>query len=190
MESVTQSNLKLILEKLESEDIEEKILAIKDLGDMDNDEAIMALNNVLGDDDPQVRFQAAEALARIGEPAVPFLLETMKHDESARRYAILALKKIGDPRVIRDLIAALDDGDWGVRKVAARTLGELKAVDALEPLIKTLEDDDWGVRLAAVRSLGDLQDQRAIEPIKKARRKARGDKDFKKAANKALKKIG
>ncbi len=57
----------------------------------------------------------------------------------------------------------------------------------MEPLIAALDDEDWGVKLAAVRSLGDLGDERAIEPIKKARRK--GDKDFKKAANKSLKKI-
>jgi len=40
-----------------------------------------------------------------------------------------------------------------------------------------------------MKALGDIGDEKAIDPIKKARRKATGDKDFKKVANKALKKI-
>ena len=39
------------------------------------------------------------------------------------------------------------------------------------------------------KALGDIGDKKAIDPIKKARRAATGDKDFKKVANKALKKI-
>jgi HEAT repeat protein len=59
----------------------------------------------------------------------------------------------------------------------------------VDPLLETLEDEDWGVRLAVMKALGDIGDEKAIDPIKKARRKATGDKDFKKVANKALKKI-
>ena len=51
-----------------------------------------------------------------------------------------------------------------------------------------LEEEDWGVLLAAIRALGDMEVEEAITPIKKARRKEK-DKDFKKAANKAIKKI-
>jgi HEAT repeat protein len=65
-------------------------------------------------------------------------------------------------------------------------MGDAKALD---PLIETLNDEDWGVKMAALKALGDIGDERAIDPIKKARRAATGDKDFKKVANKALKKI-
>jgi HEAT repeat protein len=65
-------------------------------------------------------------------------------------------------------------------------MGDAKA---LNPLIETLGDEDWGVRMAALKALGDIGDERAVDPIKKARRAATGDKDFKKVANKALKKI-
>jgi hypothetical protein len=40
------------------------------------------------------------------------------------------------------------------------------------------------------KALGDLKDERAIDPLKKARRAAKGDKEFKKVATKAIKKIG
>ncbi len=61
---------------------------------------------------------------------------------------------------------------------------------AVEPLIEALQDDDWGVRLAVANALGDLKDERAIDSLKKARRAAKGDKEFKKVATKSLKKIG
>jgi HEAT repeat protein len=91
--------------------------------------------------------------------------------------------------VVNHLIDALKDDDWGVRKFSAKSLGEMEALIAVEPLIKTLEDEDWGVRVAATKALGDIGDKRAVDPIKKARRKARGDKEYKKVANKALKKF-
>ena len=37
--------------------------------------------------------------------------------------------------------------------------------------------------------MGDIGDEKAIDPIKKARRAATGDKEFKKVANKSIKKI-
>ena len=56
-------------------------------------------------------------------------------------------------------------------------------------MIELLQDEDWGVKVAATRALGDLGDERAVDPIKKARRKATGDKDYKKVANRVLKKF-
>ena len=45
------------------------------------------------------------------------------------------------------------------------------------------------MRLAVAKALGDIGDERAIDPVKKARRAAKGDKEFKKVATKALKKM-
>ena len=51
--------------------------------------------------------------------------------------------------MIKHLINALKDDDWGVRKFSAKSLGEMEAIESVESLIETLEDDDWGVRVAA-----------------------------------------
>ena len=64
------------------------------------------------------------------------------------------------------------------------------STEAVEPLIEALKDEDWGVRTAVAKALGDIGDERAIDPVKKARRAAKGDKEFKKVATKALKKMG
>ena len=97
---------------------------------------------------------------------------------------------MGDDNVVDHLIDALKDDDWSVRKTSAKSLGEMGSQKAVEPLINTLQDDDWGVRCSAAKALGDLKDEAAIDPLKKARRAAKGDKEFKKVATKALKKIG
>ncbi|MGZ7068582.1 MAG: HEAT repeat domain-containing protein, partial [Methanobacterium sp.] len=91
--------------------------------------------------------------------------------------------------VVDTLIEALNDENFAVRKFAAKALGEIGDIKAVDPLIETINDEDWGVKMATLKALGDLGDEKAIDPIKKARRAATGDKDFKKVANKALKKI-
>ena len=84
-------------------------------------------------------------------------------------------------------VDAVEDEDFGVRKVAVRALGELQAEDELDTIAKCLEDEDWGVRLAAIQALGDLATDDSIKLIKDAR-KSEEDKDFKKSCNKAIKK--
>jgi len=169
-----------------NEKLGEKIIMINKLPQ--TLESVNVLVDLLEDESHNVRFAAAEKLAEFGEISLEKLIRILKEGEGPiRRYATFALKKIGDPKVTDHFINALEDEDWGVRKFAARALGELGDKRAVEPLIGALEDEDWGVRLAAVRSLGDLKDERAVEPIKRARRK--GDKEFKKAANQALRKI-
>ena len=92
---------------------------------------------------------------------------------------------MGDEDVVEHLIEALEDDDWSVRKTSAKSLGEMESKDAVEPLIEALKDEDWGVRTAVAKALGDIGDERAIDPLKKARRAAKGDKEFKKVATKS-----
>ena len=97
------------------------------------------------------------------------------------------LKETGDKKVIPYFVEATNDEDFGVRKVAVRSLGELQAEEELDAIAKCLEDEDWGVRLAAIQALGDIATDDSIKLIKDAR-KAESDKDFKKSCNKAIKK--
>jgi HEAT repeat protein len=154
------------------------------------DNLIKSLIEQFEDEDPQVRLEAAKKLGEVGEEAVDPLVQLLKSDnDQMRKYATVALKSMGSEEVADNLILALKDEDFGVRKFSAKALGELKSSKAVNPLIETLDDEDWGVRLAVMKALGDIGDEAAIDPLKKARRKATGDKDFKKVANKALKKI-
>ena len=155
-----------------------------------SDDAIDLLINTFNDENPHVRFQAAKSLSQIGTPAIKPLIEALKEDDvRVQKYVILSLKDIGDDTVATELIDSLSSDDFAIRKFAAKALGEMEVKSAVDPLIELLTDDDWGVRASATKALGDIKDKKAIDPIKKARRAATGDKDYKKVANKALKKI-
>lgn len=187
---MTDLDMETLINKLESPKKEERMEAVKTLGTIKVDASVDALIKTFNDDDPEVRLQATKSLALIGDLSVKPLVEQLKVEEGyGRRYATYALKDIGDAAAVQNLIQALKDDDWGVRKFSALALGEIGDKQATEPIIALLEDEDWGVKVAATRALGDLKDERAIDPIKKARRKATGDKEYKKVANKVLKKL-
>lgn len=92
-----------------------------------------------------VRETAADALARIGDAAVPSLVETLQDpDRDVRAQAARALARMG-PRAepaIPALIAALNDSDKEVRMGAARALGQIgpAAAEAVPDLIKAIKD--------------------------------------------------
>jgi len=66
---------------------------------------------------------------------------------------------------VSQLINKLNDPDIGVRKMAAKSLGETKDPRAVEPLINALKDTDRNVQDEAFRALGEIKDPRAVEPM-------------------------
>ena len=128
--------------------------------------AVPALIQALRDRSENVRFAAAEALGKLGDPqAVPALIQALgDSDWYVRRAAAEALVKIGTPAVPA-LIRALGDSDSDVRAVAAWALVKI-GTPAVPALIKAL--GDWwseNVRRAAAEALGDLGDPQAVPPL-------------------------
>ena len=163
--------------------IEEAIEALKD-GDVATRK--MAIESLEKVNDESII--AAEILGNLGDVAVDKLIEEFtKAEGKDKRFLAFALKETEDEKVIPYFVEAIDDDDFGVRKVAVRALGELQAEDELDSIAKCLEDEDWGVKLAAIQALGDLASDESIKLIKQAR-KSEDDKDFKKSCNKAIKK--
>jgi HEAT repeat protein len=85
------------------------------------------------------------ALARIGEPAVPALIETLNdRDPKVRAAAAMALARIGSQAkaAVPALIKALKDKDPDVRREAARALGQMgpAAQEAVPALLEALRD--------------------------------------------------
>ncbi|MEW5819294.1 MAG: HEAT repeat domain-containing protein [Cyanobacteriota bacterium] len=102
------------------------------LGELRAHEAIKPLIQILGEDDPVIRKNATEALAKIGDPA------------------------------INALINALESENWVVRNSASIALGELvnyshgKILRAISHLTKRLRDSNWIVRSSAATSIGKI----------------------------------
>ena len=86
-----------------------------------------------------------EAVAQVGAPAVPALIQALGDGwESVRAAACEALGAIGTPQVVPALIRALGDGDRDVRDAARWALGRIgdpQAVPALEKVAR--RDFSW-----------------------------------------------
>ena len=176
------------INNLSDDDVKVRKEAIESLVGITDEEAIEPLIKATTDESAQVRFKAAEILGNMGDVAVDQLIEEFENAEGKdKRFLAFALKETGDKKVIPYFVEATNDEDFGVRKVAVRSLGELQAEEELDAIAKCLEDEDWGVRLAAIQALGDIATDDSIKLIKDAR-KAESDKDFKKSCNKAIKK--
>lgn len=172
-----------------SEDV--RSCAAEVLGELNDPKAIESLTVALKDKNTYVRISADRALDKMGwvpdndeiaayywiskhdfkkciamgAPAVGPLIFTIRNNENLRSYAEEALSKITDPNSIEQLIAALEEPNFYIRKSAADALGNIKDPRAVEPLIKALKNSDCSIRIKAAVSLGEIGDARALEPL-------------------------
>jgi HEAT repeat protein len=173
---------------------------------------------LLADEQYEVRYLVALALAEIGEPAVPPLMKLIRSPvEAVQQNAASVLVRVGGPSV-DSLILLLQEKDKVLRRLAVWALGEISDVRAIEPMIGLMKDWDpgvrtaaintltrmWGpvvdpllellkdwsaqVRISAVEALGRMRDRRAIVPI--AGMLSHKEPDVREAAAEALSSIG
>ena len=163
--------------------------AVRALGKLGDERAVGSLIATLKDSGWYVREKAAEALWKLGEPAVEPLIAALKDtDSDVRRGAAKALGQLVDPRAVEPLIEALKDTDSDVRRGAAEALGQLEDPRAVEPLIEALKDTDSNVRRGTAEALGQLGDPRAVELLIAALKDS--DSDVRCRAAAALGKLG
>jgi hypothetical protein len=122
---------------------------------------------------------AAEALVRIGKPAVPALIATLKYgDWGVRKKAAETLGEIGDDSAVPALIAALKEGGRGENYWMATDWAAEAAVEALvkigkaavPALIAALTDKDKYMRYWAAKALVKIGDVSAVPALKTADR--------------------
>jgi cyclophilin family peptidyl-prolyl cis-trans isomerase/HEAT repeat protein len=99
---------------------------------------VPAIANQLRSPDAEIRWQAANALARIRENVAA---------------------------IVPALLPLLDDKEPLVRANAARALGVAKDAKALEALLKLLSDKDERVVASAINALSAIGDAKAVQPL-------------------------
>jgi HEAT repeat protein len=102
---------------------------------------------------------SSDALASIGPPAVPRLIEALADPSpEVRIEAVRALGNIADVRAIEPLRRATDDSNEVVRATAVRALGAFSDPRAAEALTAVLKDfrREQEIRLNAAAILDDL----------------------------------
>jgi HEAT repeat protein len=117
------------------------------------------------------------ALVHLGPPAVPALIEALRHaaadpgakgSENTRRSALRALGRIRDLRALGPLSEALRDPNALMRAEAVSALATLEDSQTVGPLIEALGDPYEKVRERAARALAKLGDVRAVDPMIRA----------------------
>lgn len=119
---------------------------------------INTLIQKLKDKDSDVRWKAADKLARIGTPAVAPLITALRNEDAdIRLWVASILGKIKDPRAIEPLIVALKDDNSDVRDKAAWALSQI-GLPAVELLIDALNSENLNVRKGATWALTQIKD--------------------------------
>jgi HEAT repeat protein len=148
----------------------------------------------LGPADPEVGLLVAEALAGLGEPAVPALLKVLGgKDERARRGALVAVGLLGRhaAAAVPDLLDLLATDDPAARKLAGEALRRSApwARDYVPEILDRLRFGKPEVRWAAASVLARIGPaaKGAVEALKEMR--AEGDEQLASAAAEALARI-
>jgi HEAT repeat protein len=136
---------------------EVRLQAIQALGEIGDARAVKPLLIVLLEKSVIESREAAEALRKIGTPAVESLIAALKGENAdTRGKAATELGKIGDARAIEPLIAAMKDKNANVREAAVVALGKIGDARAVKPLISALGDEWFDIAKAAAEALETL----------------------------------
>jgi HEAT repeat protein len=118
----------------------------------------------------QSRRKKQEIVRKLGQldqeatpAAIPVLCRLLREDQdvAVRRYAAMALGRLGHADASSFLISALSDPDDPTKQWAARALGQIRARDGVDALRQVLSSPVAGLRGWAAWSLGEIGDQRA-----------------------------
>lgn len=154
-----------LIARLSSRDPDTRYQVAECLGKAGEPAAVGPLAALLEDPESGVRWKAAEALGRLGSPAVGPLTESLEAgDVDARWMAAVALGDIADPAAVPALVAALNDDDDYVRSRAALALAAI-GKPAEETLIAGLATGNERVRWGAALALGRLGGSGAVEAL-------------------------
>jgi cellulose synthase operon protein C len=156
--------------------------ALSALSRIASSEALTALMRALGSDDAELVEASRAALVRVGEPAVPPLIECLKGQPalSLAEGCALALGKIRAKKAGAVIASAMGRGV--LRPVAGLVaLGDLSDPSNLSVVLERLSDVDPLVRKSAIEAglalLDPAQpDGRAVEPIVRALERARSSR--------------
>ncbi len=148
------------------------------LGNKRSPESFEALVELLKSDrDHNVRAEAANALSKYGDIAIPHLVEAFRLDESwlVRRSILAPLTEMSYPDALYDICSySLAAEDQTVQEAAIDSLGMLagssKQTEALQQLLSLVSADRWRIRsrvALSLRKFNDPQAKAALHYLKK-----------------------
>lgn len=137
----------------ETEDLEIRWFVVRILGEFNEPEVVISLVKLLEQtQEEELAIMSAQALAKIGQPAISGLIELVK-DEKSRLLAVKSLAQIRRSEVIEPLLSVVDDSIAEVRVTAIEALGSFHHKNLIPVFIKALQDTSFSVRKEAVIAL-------------------------------------
>lgn len=133
-------------------------------------QTLYALNWMPRTPGEQIPFYVARGdfkrVSMFGALAINALAVVLRTGSDERRVAAAnTLAELGEPSVVKLLVAALKDREAAVRSAAINGLARMGDVQAVSGLLPLLNDHDRNVRVAAVSALGQLADKAAITAL-------------------------
>jgi HEAT repeat protein len=161
-------------------DVNRRQMLVEALRQLRDPRAIEPLMQVFVENDDLARLRFfADALVRIGEPAVDALTARLRveHDSNRKQVLAEALMQIGDKRAIEPLIEAFKDKDWRVRKAEVTALAQIADVQSLLLALKAANEiKGFGNDLLCILRNSIVQfSSDAVEPLLTALDSWRGD---------------
>ena len=107
---------------------------------------------------------AKEALGKMGETAMPRLVEKMDTQDARSMLALVDIFKLIGRPAVPYVVGALGAEDPFERRLAARALGEMKDSTAVAGLLVYTTDPDYRIRAGIITALGKIGDRRGVQP--------------------------
>jgi HEAT repeat protein len=138
------------------------ISATRECGDV----RVVPLLLKFGLQDPALRLLTREAIAGLGDAAVPALLTAMQGiDQSVVPEAVITAGRIGNPQAVPALLNALDHTSGSVRSSVVEALGRIGDSRAVGPLVQLLAEPDEHIQTQAAAALIRCPDTRCVRPL-------------------------
>lgn len=156
-----------LIEALSDEDARIRSAAVKVLGEIGSPDSVPHLLEVVNHErDGNIRWQATGALSKMGQAAVPGLVQALRdQDWKVRRSACEALWGMGEPSAVPALAEALCDPNDVVRQAAGGAIEAMGAL-AVSGLIQSLRNQNRQIAQAAADKLRLIDSDEARAAIK------------------------
>jgi HEAT repeat protein len=130
--------------------------------------AAVLVGRLAGEDNSQVRKLLSETLVKLGNCAVPALVERLAdHRWYIARNAIAVLGRIKNRKTAIHIRPYLDHRDYRVRREAVRALSLIGGPVALKGLQILIDERDRELCPLAIVALGAMQNEAAVDPLLK-----------------------
>ncbi len=151
------------------EDVESKILAVRGLGWIGEDESIEIMVEALNHEEAEVRHHSITGLAKMNYSKLEESLILLLSDENpeVRKAVVDAYITIKGAEAAENIKVLLDDGDMWVRFYTINALASIEDKTSLDKLLEIFNEQPPFVQIAIVNLIGTYDDQRATDQLRK-----------------------